>query len=380
MSSSSRPRGNMYVTTQGLVNLKANYKYTGADKSIVAAYLQPWWNMAVTWLPLWMAPNLVTLWGFAFIIISYLLSAYYSPYLQGNAPTIIYLFHAFAVFAYQTLDALDGKQARRTKTSSPLGELFDHGCDAVTTTLMAITCLSSMQIGAGWYSYFLILVSNVVFFFAQWEQYNVGTLTLGYINVTEAQFAVMGVHLTSAFMGPQFWNSAVPIIGVTWNTLIPLSQLATIGYTIFNNVVDVGSVITQKKLEPISVYTQLLPTLTCAVLTSLWALGSPSQVLLSHPQGFFLMIGFMFPNLVGRIVFARMTGSPFTWQQSLVIPIAIGFVHSVILRETILSDGVMAWILALVYMGAYLHWALSIIDVLCEALGIECLTIPHNKK
>jgi hypothetical protein len=28
---------------------------------------------------------------------------------------------------YQTLDALDGKQARRTKTSSPLGELFDHG-------------------------------------------------------------------------------------------------------------------------------------------------------------------------------------------------------------------------------------------------------------
>jgi phosphatidylglycerophosphate synthase len=28
---------------------------------------------------------------------------------------------------YQTLDAIDGKQARRTGTSSPLGELFDHG-------------------------------------------------------------------------------------------------------------------------------------------------------------------------------------------------------------------------------------------------------------
>lgn len=27
----------------------------------------------------------------------------------------------------QTFDAVDGKQARRTNSSSPLGELFDHG-------------------------------------------------------------------------------------------------------------------------------------------------------------------------------------------------------------------------------------------------------------
>lgn len=28
---------------------------------------------------------------------------------------------------YQSLDAIDGKQARRTGSSGPLGELFDHG-------------------------------------------------------------------------------------------------------------------------------------------------------------------------------------------------------------------------------------------------------------
>jgi len=33
------------------------------------------------------------------------------------------------------MDALDGKQARRTGNSTPLGELFDHGCDAVTTSV-----------------------------------------------------------------------------------------------------------------------------------------------------------------------------------------------------------------------------------------------------
>ena len=36
------------------------------------------------------------------------------------------------LFIYQSLDAIDGKQARRTNTSTPLGELFDHGCDSVS--------------------------------------------------------------------------------------------------------------------------------------------------------------------------------------------------------------------------------------------------------
>lgn len=36
------------------------------------------------------------------------------------------------VLLRKTLDALDGKQARRTKTSSPLGSIFDHGCDIFT--------------------------------------------------------------------------------------------------------------------------------------------------------------------------------------------------------------------------------------------------------
>ena len=37
------------------------------------------------------------------------------------------------LFIYQSLDAIDGKQARRTKQATPLGELFDHGCDSVST-------------------------------------------------------------------------------------------------------------------------------------------------------------------------------------------------------------------------------------------------------
>ncbi len=48
------------------------------------------------------------------------------------------LFCAIGLFVYQTMDGCDGKQARRTNTCNPLGELFDHGCDAIITVLYAI--------------------------------------------------------------------------------------------------------------------------------------------------------------------------------------------------------------------------------------------------
>lgn len=50
-----------------------------------------------------------------------------------QAPLWAYLLCAVGLFVYQSLDAIDGKQARRTNNSSPLGELFDHGCDSLST-------------------------------------------------------------------------------------------------------------------------------------------------------------------------------------------------------------------------------------------------------
>lgn len=49
----------------------------------------------------------------------------------GDGPRWLYYFNGFSVFWYLHLDCLDGKQARRTKSSSPLGQLFDHGMPAL---------------------------------------------------------------------------------------------------------------------------------------------------------------------------------------------------------------------------------------------------------
>ena len=39
----------------------------------------------------------------------------------------MYFLNGFTGLVYLHLDCVDGKQARRTKSSSPLGQLFDHG-------------------------------------------------------------------------------------------------------------------------------------------------------------------------------------------------------------------------------------------------------------
>lgn len=85
-----------------------------------------------THAPQWMAPNMVTLLGSMCVISSYLITLYHCNQLIGALPSWVNVYIALALFAYQTLDAIDGKQARRTKQSSPLGQLFDHGRCSVT--------------------------------------------------------------------------------------------------------------------------------------------------------------------------------------------------------------------------------------------------------
>lgn len=64
--------------------------------------------------------------------------SYYScfSYFISQAPLWAYIACACGLFIYQSLDAIDGKQARRTNSSSPLGELFDHGCDSLSTGIV----------------------------------------------------------------------------------------------------------------------------------------------------------------------------------------------------------------------------------------------------
>lgn len=118
----------VYIRARNLEKLK-EYKYSSVDRSLTSKYiLKPFYtNVAIKCFPMSMAPNAITLSGFAFVIVNLLTMLYYNPTLDTDCPPWVYLSWSIGLFLYQTFDAVDGSQARRTHQSGPLGELFDHG-------------------------------------------------------------------------------------------------------------------------------------------------------------------------------------------------------------------------------------------------------------
>lgn len=81
------------------------------------------------------------------------------------------------------LDGTDGKQARRTGSSSPLGELFDHGLDSWATLFLPVALFSifgrSELYGITVFQmYGFLWVILLTFMISHWEKYNTGVLFL----------------------------------------------------------------------------------------------------------------------------------------------------------------------------------------------------------
>lgn len=70
------------------------YRYRGVDNSPISKYiLTPYWNWAVKLLPKRMAPNLVTLVGFMFIVAAYITVVIFIPDLSRQVHPMFYFWY-----------------------------------------------------------------------------------------------------------------------------------------------------------------------------------------------------------------------------------------------------------------------------------------------
>ena len=77
--------------------------------------------------------------------------------MEEEAPRWVYATAGLSLLLYQILDVADGKQARKTGNSSPLGLLFDHGCDALNVVISACTFASTIRLGATYWVFSVLL-------------------------------------------------------------------------------------------------------------------------------------------------------------------------------------------------------------------------------
>lgn len=185
-----------FFTEEDIRNAKA-YKYNGTDVSIILyLFYRKFWDWLINFFPTWLAPNLITLLGFLFEIVSFAVSFYLSDGLQNELPWYVCIFNGICLLIYQTLDNLDGRQARRTGSSSPLGQFFDHGCDAITGVSELIKVAASFSFGRSKETFYFVFLMSVGFFLTSWEEYVTHAFYLGPINgPDEGLFVLAGLQI-----------------------------------------------------------------------------------------------------------------------------------------------------------------------------------------
>jgi len=217
------------LTDRQISGLK-KHKYATDNDSVLDPYMQPWWNWVVTFMPMWLAPNLITLSGLAVNLFFAFLLIMNCPNATENIPGWIPMMVAVGMFIYQTLDAIDGKQARRTGSSNALGELFDHGCDSISNLVLGVAGACAMSLGylnPYWLLSYCYL-GTFLFYLAHWQAYVTGRMRFGKIDATEAQFTMMSVMLFSGIFGTQAWGTQV--FGFLSLRIIPLVFGTTLAF------------------------------------------------------------------------------------------------------------------------------------------------------
>ncbi|XP_076860543.1 choline/ethanolaminephosphotransferase 1a [Brachyhypopomus gauderio] len=300
------------LSWQQLEGLK-EHRYSSTGTSLLEPVMQPFWCWLVQQMPLWMAPNLITIVGLATNAITTLILVYHCPTATEQAPTWAYLACALGLFIYQSLDAIDGKQARRTNSSTPLGELFDHGCDSLSTVFVILgTCITA-QLGShpDW-MFFCCLAGMFMFYCAHWQAYVSGTLRFGIIDVTEVQFFIIVLYLLAAIGGTELWQYVVPVLNIQMKIIPAIFTLlgAIFSCTNYFRVIFAGGV--GKNGSTVAGTSVLSPAFHIAMVIVL-ALAvyrtSPEQVFETQPCLFVLAFGFVSAKITNKLVVAHMTRS-----------------------------------------------------------------------
>uniref|UniRef100_A0A671MBU6 Cholinephosphotransferase 1 n=1 Tax=Sinocyclocheilus anshuiensis TaxID=1608454 RepID=A0A671MBU6_9TELE len=360
-----------FVMPLSAVQLKRleEHKYSAAGRSLFEPPCQIYWNWLVQQIPTWVAPNTLTITGLLINILTTVILVYYSPTATEEAPGWAFFLSALGLFIYQSLDAIDGKQARRTNSSSALGELFDHGCDAVSTVFVAVgTCISC---GIGTYPnwmFFCGFVGMFMFFCAHWQTYVSGTLRFGLVDVTEVQIAITIMYLMTAFGGVSLWETRVPVLGVNLQTFPIIGIIGGFLYSTYNYFYVILNGGVGKNGSTVADTSVLSPGLHIGLVLSLAFIifkKSSSQLFEHHPCLYILTFGMVIAKIANKLVVAHMTKSELHLQDTAFIGPGLLFLNQYF--NSFIDEHIVLWI----------AMVLSLVDLLRYCTGL-CLQIASH--
>jgi len=369
-----------------------SYKYSSKDTSPLSNYvMHPFWNQTVKLCPRWVAPNLLTLVGFLFCFGHFGLLALYdydfrsATYISGGdnqetVPGWAWFLVALFLFLAHTLDGIDGKQARRTGSSNPLGELFDHGLDSWSTIFITGAIYSMFgrdEDGLSvptfrmfclfWNVYFCFLISH-------WEKYNTGVLYLpwGYDFSMVTSFTM---YLITSVTGTSLWKQ--PLVGGVYpsHILEVGCYLGNIGmgipvalYNIRQSYID-G---TGKNRSLSEALRPLVSTAVAMVLFFMWVLASPNNILDLDPRCMFYLTGTVFSNICCRLIIAQMSNTRMELLSGILAPsLAAILLALVIPGISAATELYIMYSLTAIVTIAHIHYGSCVVLEMCDHFNIR---------
>jgi len=196
------------------------YKYRVKDYSLVT----PWFRETIVrpllaYIPRRIPANHITLGSNLFMFAALLLSLF------SGENRYVFLMVPVLVLSYVIGDHLDGMQAKRTGTSSALGEFFDHFLDVFNNGILVMIVCSLMDVSP-WIVVICLSVSYVAHSAIFFEQLKTGWLIFEKFGALEAVILILFIIASLYFVPVHEFLLSPAYMSLTWFELFMLASAA----------------------------------------------------------------------------------------------------------------------------------------------------------
>ncbi|XP_074643316.1 ethanolaminephosphotransferase 1-like isoform X2 [Tubulanus polymorphus] len=328
--------------------------------------------------------------GFLLIILNYFVLTYFDLHFYASTDAVpyyppimpwVWLMCSINNFIAHTLDGCDGKQARRTGSSTPLGELFDHGLDSWVVSFLPVIMMSPFGRGiwGGDALLFVYLTMSccVTFFMSHWEKYLTGVLFLpwGY-DISQYTLSIFFVYLY--FNGYKSIKFRVPYLEMTFadvSVLLMLGGCFALSlpmsiWNIYRSYVDK----TGKMRSFSEAIRPGVSAITFFAMILLWSHLSPSGIVDKQPRLMMWVIGTGFSNICCYLIVNQMSNTRSILFHWILVPLVI-MVPLVIFTPLAVYELHALLGYAIFVTMAHVHYGVTVVYQLSEKFNIHVFSL-----
>ena len=283
------------------------------------------------------------------------------------------LLTSFLLFAYQTLDGTDGKHARNTRSGSPIGEVVDHGVDAIVTSWYVYIVLDLFPSFSSPTMCFLFLTcSQVAFVTSQLTLLHLGKQFMGEFDSQESQVLIQCLLVLRSFGLDGFLfgsHTSIPILfGLSLMDLFGWCIVLNLFRALFESTYAIYAHYLTSSRSSSNGETMRSFQYQLGLLLFFVFLSWMCRERLEFMQWFFLS-AFSIADISNHVLVCRIVKEPTPWFHSGLVVM----MFAVLIGK---DNGVIAgWIFPLIMACLHLRYVVPRCVLFAKLLGVNVLTV-----